>query len=135
MIIELFKKYREIILYVFFGGCTTLINVLCYSFLYYSLNVDNVTSNVVAWIASVLFAFITNKLWVFDSKSLDIKTVARECVMFFGCRLATGLLDLLIMYIGVNVLSFSGIVVKILANIIVIILNYILSKLIIFIKK
>ena len=70
---ELIKKYKFIILYGIFSVLTTIINIGVYGLLYSVLDVSNVISNIIAWIVSVLFAFITNKLWVFESKSFDFK--------------------------------------------------------------
>ena len=84
---------------------------------------------------SVLFAFITNKLYVFESKSMEMKTFFSELVKFMGARLATGLLDLAIMFIGVDVMQGPAMIFKVASNVIVIILNYVLSKLIVFKKK
>ena len=83
----------------------------------------------------MLFAFITNKLWVFDSKSMDKNTVISELIKFMAARLATGGIDLLIMYIGVDMMHGPEIILKAVSNVIVIILNYILSRLIVFKKK
>lgn len=132
---ELIKKYKSIIMYGIFGVLTTVINLACYEILYNHLNVSNVTSNVIAWIVAVIFAYITNKIWVFESKSLKIKVLLSEIWRFVSCRLATGALDLIIMYIGVDVLNGPAMILKIVSNVVVIILNYIASKLVIFKKS
>ncbi|MBS5645053.1 MAG: GtrA family protein, partial [Clostridiales bacterium] len=84
---ELFRKYREIILYVFFGGCTTLVNIVVYYAMTRFLGVGEYASNVTAWILSVLFAYVTNKIWVFECRSRDAKVLLRQMGSFFGCRL------------------------------------------------
>lgn len=122
---------KEIFLYLLFGGLTTLINILLYSFLYYKCSVVNTVSNIAAWLCSVAFAYVTNRIWVFESRR---KGIIREAVSFFGCRALTGLLDLAIMYLFVDILAFEGGAVKIAANVLVIILNYAFSKLYIFKK-
>ena len=132
---ELFAKYKEQILYVFFGGLTTLINWGAYALCYNVLGVFNVPSVIIAWILGVAFAFVTNKIWVFESRSFDTKTVMRELWTFVAARLATGLLDLGIMYLAVDVLGGNGNVWKLISNVIVIILNYVFSKLIVFRKQ
>ena len=132
---ELFAKYKEQILYVFFGGLTTLINWGAYALCYNVLGVSNVPSVIIAWILGVAFAFVTNKIWVFESRSFDTKTVMRELWTFVAARLATGLLDLGIMYLAVDVLGGNGNVWKLISNVIVIILNYVFSKLIVFRKQ
>ena len=132
---ELFTKYKEQILYVFFGGLTTLINWGAYALCYNVLGVSNVPSVIIAWILGVAFAFVTNKLWVFESRSFDTKTVMRELWTFVAARLATGLLDLGIMYLAVDVLGGNGNVWKLISNVIVIILDYVFSQLIVFRKQ
>ena len=131
----LLKKYRGLILYAVFGALTTVINIAVYALCYRALRLPNVPSNVIAWILAVLFAFVTNKLYVFESKSLDRGTVLRELVSFVSARLATGLLDLAVMFVGVDVLHGPDLVFKVGSNVIVIILNYVLSKLVVFRKK
>ena len=132
---EYLEKYRELLLYGIFGVLTTLINIVVYSLCYERLGISNVASNVVAWILSVLFAFITNKIWVFDSKSMEVSVLLKEAVSFFGCRLATGLLDLAIMYVTVDVMTWNSMLMKCISNVIVIVVNYIASKLVIFAHK
>ena len=132
---ELLKKYKFIILYGIFGVLTTIINIVTYALCYDVFNISNVVSNIIAWILSVLFAFITNKIWVFESKCFDFKIFIKELWNFIVCRLATGALDLGIMYVGVDLLKGPALILKIASNIIVIILNYVMSKLFVFKRK
>ena len=132
---ELFLKYKEMVLYLVFGGLTTLVNIVTYALFAYVFNMGTVVSTTLAWIVSVIFAYITNKIFVFESKTDSLAMAVTECISFFGCRLATGLLDILIMFVSVNILHFNDMVMKILSNILVIILNYIFSKLFIFGKN
>ena len=134
MIKKIFLKYKDIIMYLIFGVLTTLINIISYFITYELLNIPNVPSTIIAWILSVIFAFITNKLFVFESKQWNKKTI-KELTSFTSCRIGTGLLELVIMYIFVDLLNFNGTIIKIITNVIVIILNYIFSKLIIFKKS
>ena len=131
----LLEKYRGLILYAVFGALTTAINIAAYALCYRVLKLPNVPSNVVAWVLAVLFAFVTNKLYVFESKSLERGTVLRELLSFVGARLATGLLDLAVMFVGVDLLHGPDLVFKVASNIVVILLNYVFSKLIVFRKK
>ncbi len=134
-LVSLFQKYRETMLYLIFGGLTTLINIGSYWLLTSVFAVDFMVANALAWLISVLFAFVTNKLFVFDSKSLAAALVLKEFVLFLGARLFSGALDMGIMYLFVDILRFNDMVIKVLSNIIVIVVNYVLSKLIIFKKK
>lgn len=131
---KLLKKYKFIILYGIFGVLTTIINIVTYALCYDMFNISNVVSNIIAWVLSVLFAFITNKIWVFESKCFDFKIFIKELWNFIVCRLATGALDLGIMYVGVDLLKGPALILKIASNIIVIILNYVMSKLFVFKK-
>ena len=107
-ILELFKKYKEIILYLIFGGLTTLVNIICYFLMYEVFGISNMASTVVSLIVSILFAFVTNKVYVFQSKTVTKKAALKEAFSFFFFRLLTGVLDVLIMYIAVDVMAMSG---------------------------
>lgn len=131
----LFNKYKAIISYVFFGGCTTIVNWVTYIVCYEAVHIPNVISTIIAWVVAVAFAFITNKLWVFNSKSFNWKTLLYEIWTFIAARLLTGLLEVWIMYFAVDVYHFNAIFCKLFSNVIVVILNYIFSKLIIFRTK
>lgn len=131
---EYFLKYKGLISYAFFGACTTLINWGAYYLCYHIARISNISSTITAWTVAVVFAFITNKIWVFNSKSFNGKTVLHEACTFVAARLATGVLDVAIMYYAVDVFALNSTVWKLLSNGIVIIFNYILSKLIIFKK-
>ncbi len=132
---ELMAKYKNIIFYLIFGVGTTVVNIATYAVCAEMLYFSTVTSNIIAWILAVLFAYVTNKIWVFESKCTEAKAVVRELVKFFGCRLLTGIVDLIIMYVFVDIFSFHGILMKVLSNILVIVLNYVASKLFIFKKS
>lgn len=129
---DLIERYRDVIPYLFFGFCTTLVNIIAYWFFAHPLGLPVVPSTIIAWVLSVLFAYITNRRWVFHSAERTISGILREMVSFFGCRLGTGILDWVGMYVLVNVLGLNDIVIKIVLNIIVIVLNYVASKYVIF---
>lgn len=126
------KKYKQEILYLVFGGLTTLVNILCYYIVYNALKIPNVLSTAIAWIISVLFAFVTNRIFVFESKAKGFKNILREISAFFVCRLLTGGMDVLVMWLAVDVMDWNGMLWKIISNILVIILNYFASKRLIF---
>ena len=131
----IFKKYKSIILYLFFGICSTIINIFVYALMFELFNFSNVFSVIVAWIFAVLFAFITNKIWVFESNSFSGKLFIKELLSFFLCRGITGFLDVAIMYVTVDLMGWNAILWKIIANVIVVILNYAASKILIFRKN
>ena len=132
---ELLKKYKEIILYFIFGVLTTIVNVIVYSIGTKMFNLNYQISNIIAWIVSVIFAFITNKLYVFESKDKSLKVILKEGLSFCGCRIFSLGADLATMYIMVSILNINDIIAKIAANIVVAIINYVFSKLIIFKKE
>lgn len=132
---KLLIKYRELISYVFFGAITTFINIATYYVCFNLLAISNVPSNIIAWIFSVLFAFVTNKLWVFESKSWKSEILFKEFTYFISVRLLTGVLDTAIMYVGVDLMNFDGLIVKVFSNIFVLVSNFIGSKFLIFKKR
>lgn len=132
---NLIKKYKEIILYIVFGAGTVLVNTMTYNLLYYCFSVPNIPSNVVAWIMAVLFAFFTNKFFVFNSKNKSLCGNVKEAILFFLCRLGTEVVDLVIMYLAVDCFESNAFLWKIIANVVVIVINYIASKLFIFDKS
>ncbi len=127
-------KCRSVVMYAVFGILTTVVNFVSYAFCYNICKVPNVLSTMAAWGLAVGFAFVTNKLWVFDSKSFDLVTLKHEVPAFLGTRIATGILDVAIMYLTVDVLNQNPTAWKLMSNGIVIILNYGASKLLIFKK-
>ena len=131
----LLVKYREVLVYLIFGGLTTVVNWVVYLPLHYWLGFSASVSNVIAWVAAVIFAFLTNKPFVFRSYDWSAKTVVRELGGFVGCRIGSGLLDTAILAVTVDMLGWNGIVWKAIASALVIILNYFASKLLVFRKK
>lgn len=126
------KKYKEIISYLIFGVLTTIVNISVFFVSNDCLNINYLISNIIAWISSVLFAYITNRKYVFNSTNDNRKDILKEISSFFGSRLMTGFLDMLFMYITVNFNLLPNLIAKIIANVFVIIVNYILSKFVVF---
>lgn len=124
---ELIIKNKEIIKYLIFGILTTLVNILCF-YILDKLNIDIYINNTISWIVSVIFAFITNKLYVFESKSLDIKTIFKEGTSFLGARIFSYFVDMGTIYLLFDGLRINKLISKVVSNIIVIIINYIFSK-------
>ncbi|MBM7617433.1 putative flippase GtrA [Weissella uvarum] len=128
---ELFKKYQDVLMYLIFGVLTTLVNLVTfYVLVYFHVNVQ--IANVTAWILSVLFAYLTNRKWVFHSKATTPKAIGREALSFTGARFATLLVDIMIIWFGVQFLHQNPFIWKLIDNVVVVILNYILSKLVVF---
>lgn len=131
----LYQKYKHVILYGFFGVCTTLVNMLAYWVTAHLLSLGTLPSTIIAWILAVLFAYVTNKKWVFESDAATPKEIFQQMLSFFSCRLATGVIDWAIMFVLVDLCHMHDLLIKALANIVVIILNYVASKLFVFVKR
>lgn len=131
--ISWFNKYREALLYLFFGGCTTLVNIVAF-YIVRKFGVSTYITNIIAWFLSVVFAFITNKLFVFESKNTSIKDSFKECFSFFLFRVISLVFDMGIMYLLIDLLNINEMVSKVFSNIFVVIINYVFSKLFIFKK-
>ena len=134
-LIELFRKYQDVISYLFFGGLSTVVNIVSYAFFSHALGMPTVPASAASWFVTVIFVYVTNRVWVFHSQAEGAAEIAREFIYFMVCRLATGVLDVAIMWLSVDILGLNDIVMKVVSNVIVIVLNYVASKLIIFKQK
>ena len=132
MIREYWEKYKDVFFYLVFGVLTTVVNIAVYWISVHILGTSVMVGTILAWALAVFFAYITNRTMVFHSSATGADEVLKEIVSFFACRIGTGVVDWAIMLIFVTILHFNHMIVKILANIIVIVLNYILSKFVIF---
>ena len=128
---NIIQKNKEIIMYLVFGVLTTVVNIVVYYIFSNLLHMNYLFSNEMAWFLSVLFAYVTNRKYVFESKNNQI---IKEAISFFGSRLATGIMDMMLMWFLVNFNIVNDVVAKVVVNVIVVILNYILSKLVVFKK-
>jgi len=137
-LLALYHKYKELINYIIFGGVTTLVNWVSYSVCEGVFDLSLRLSGVISWIVAVLVAFVTNKLWVFDSKSWNPALVMKEFVTFIGGRILTGIIEiegvprLVDWGFDMTLFGVEGLPAKILISVIIVILNYILSKFISF---
>lgn len=126
-----FEKYKALILYGIFGVTTTIINVVSYALLLF-IGINVQIAVVVSWLLAVIVAYFTNRVWVFNSGAVTKLELLREFISFMLVRLATLVVEMVIIWFGVQLLNQDPIVWKIIDNIVVIILNYIISKLIVF---
>lgn len=126
------EKYKDIIPYLFFGVCTTVVNIVGYWLMAHMLQLSTIVSTIIAWVIAVFFAYMTNRKWVFHSAASTKKAVMREIISFFSCRIGTGIVDWFCMWLFVERLHVNDVAVKTAANVLVIILNYAASKLVIF---
>ena len=136
MIKNLWLRYKELFFYAVFGVGATVINIVSYRVLANTFGKKYfLIANIITWILAFIFAFITNKLFVFESKSWEAQIAMKEFVGFLSARLATGILDTVLMWLFVSVISLDDTLSKIIINILVIIINYIASKFFIFKKE
>ncbi|MBS7021472.1 MAG: GtrA family protein [Firmicutes bacterium] len=126
-----YNKYREVISYLVFGGLTTVINIVAF-YIMDLMGINTYVNNTIAWIASVIFAYVTNKLFVFESKTTTRKELVREVSSFFAARIFSYVVDMVGMYLFVSVMMTNKIFAKIVMNVVVIVINYVFSKLFIF---
>ena len=132
---ELMVKYWDIISYLFFGVCTTIVNYIIYLPCYNLLGISATVSNMIAWVVAVAFAYLTNKPFVFKSYDWSKETVIPELTRFVGCRIGSGAAETLILFLAVDLLGWNGNIWKLVTQVMVVILNYIGSKLLVFTKK
>lgn len=125
-------KNKEIILYFIFGVVTTLVNIFLFWLLSDIAGIFYLIANILAWLGAVAVAFFTNKYWVFHSKSWKKEIWITECIQFISARLVTGVLDMIMMYVMVSLAGMSEMIAKIIVTVVVIVINYVLSKLWIF---
>jgi putative flippase GtrA len=135
MIKKLYNKYRDLIPYAVFGVLSTLVNIGSYWLFAHLIHMGVMPSTILAWLVAIIFVYITNRKWVFHSEAVGPKAISKEIASFLTCRLLTGFVDWGSMFIFTDVLHFNDVAVMTLANIVVIILNYIASKLVIFKRK
>lgn len=130
----LIKKHYDVLTYLFFGVLTTVVNYLVYLPCYNLLHLSAAVSNVLAWAVAVGFAYVTNKPFVFHSYDWSAKTVIPELGKFVGSRIASGGIETLIIFVTVDCLLWNGNVMKLVTSVLVVILNYVASKLLVFRK-
>ena len=132
---NLVEKHWDIISYLFFGVCTTIVNYIIYLPCYNLLGISATVSNMIAWVVAVAFAYLTNKPFVFRSHDWSAKTVVPELTKFIGCRIGSGAAETVILLVAVDLLGWNGNIWKLVTQVMVVILNYIGSKLLVFREK
>ncbi|HIW72511.1 MAG TPA: GtrA family protein [Candidatus Levilactobacillus faecigallinarum] len=131
---ELYYRYKDVLAYLIFGGLTTLVNLVVF-YLTATLGGWNYqVANVLAWFLSVLFAYLTNRVWVFHSHFTTFRALTHEAVNFFTVRAATLVMDMAIMWIGVSLLQQNEMLTKLVDQVVVVLANYFFSKWFVFRK-
>lgn len=126
---KIFTQYKEIIVYLFFGGLTTVVNLAVYYPLYNIAGISGTVSTVIAWAVAVLFAFFTNKPFVFESHDWSKAVVLPEFAKFVGCRIGSGVLETVFIALTVDILKLNGNIMKVIISVAVVLINYVGSKL------
>lgn len=138
-IINLYKKYQEIINYLIVGVLTTVVSIVTYFLFSLVLDIENnilfILANVLSWICAVIFAYVTNKKFVFNTTTSNKKEEIKVFSMFVSSRITTLLIELAFMFVTVKIILINDKIAKVIAQFIVIVLNYVLSKLFVFKKK
>lgn len=130
-----YKKHKEVLLYLFFGGLAFVVSIATYAGFNVALEINELVANVLSWIITVLFAFFTNRIWVFQAPTDGAIIFWRQLGAFYAGRVLTLIVEELILLTFITLLKFPGMAVKVAAQVVVIILNYIVSKLLVFKKK
>ena len=129
-----YKKNKEVLLYLFFGGLTFIVSIVTYAVFNVSMGINELIANVMSWVLAVLFAFATNRVWVFQAPTHTITEFLRQMLSFFGGRVVTLVIEEIILLVFITWLGFNSMVVKVIAQI-VIVLNYVISKFFVFSEK
>ena len=142
-----YKAHKEVLLYLFFGGLTTVVSVIFFALpmnmlhigkgklLGFTIDYDVTIANIISWICAVTFAYITNRTWVFEDKAHGTGAVVRECAAFFAGRLFTLVVETLLLNVMTNTFKMQEIIAKIIVSVVTIVLNYFISKLLVFKKE
>lgn len=134
-ILNFINKNKRILLYLIFGVLTTLISFSVYYIFWDILKLSATLSNLISWICAVIFAFLTNKPFVFESNNWSASVVTAEFIKFIGGRLGSGVFESIMLLVTVDLLSWNGILMKVLASVFVVIINYVISNYFVFTKK
>lgn len=132
---SLIETHNDILTYLVFGVLTTVVNYLVYLPCYNLLQLSASVSNAIAWVAAVAFAYLTNKPFVFKSHDWSAKTVLPELARFLGCRIGSGVAETVILLLTVDILGWDGNILKLATSVLVVLLNYVGSKLFVFKKS
>ena len=131
----LYKKYKEVLLYLFFGVLTTVVSIgYTYALFNVAMGINELIANVISWVLAVLFAFFTNRIWVFAAPTKTVEEFMKQLVSFAGGRVLTLVIEEIILLVFITMLHFNSMLIKFIAQVVVIILNYVISKLLVFRK-
>ena len=129
-----YQRHREVLLYVFFGGLTTVLSIGSFAW-FYAMGLNELVANVLSWILAVLFAYVTNSTWVFSAHPETMGERLRQMASFYGGRVATLAMEEAVLFLGITLLRGNAVAVKTLAQILVFVGNYVISKWLVFRKR
>lgn len=127
-----YKKNKEMLLYLFFGFLSFVISISTYALFNKALNINELLANIFSWIITVMFAFFTNRIWVFDSHTESMEEFVKQMLSFYWGRVVTLVIEEIILFVFITLLGMSSMLIKVIAQVVVIVLNYIISKLFVF---
>ena len=130
-----YKKYKELLLYLFFVGLSFIVSIATYALFNVGMNINELIANVLSWIITVMFAFLTNRVWVFQSTTNGVAEFVKQMLVFYSGRVITLVVEEVILLVFITWLGFNSMLIKVIAQVIVILLNYVISKLVVFRKK
>lgn len=130
----LVRAHWDIFTYLFFGVLTTIVNYMVYLPVYNLLGLSAAVSNMLSWVVAVAFAYLTNKPFVFKSHDWSAKVVVPELTKFVSCRIASGVMETVILFLTVDCMGWNGNLWKLVTQVLVVIVNYLASKLVVFRK-
>lgn len=130
-----YRRHKEILLYLLFGGLAMVVSISVYWLCSEPLGMHVLLANITSWVAAVTFAYVTNRLWVFSQKAVGLTALLAEILRFFSGRVATLVVEEIILWLFIERFHFSSMAVKIVAQVIVVLLNYIISKFLVFRKN
>lgn len=131
-ILKMWNNYKDIFWYCFFGGLTTVVNIAIFYLFNDVVGLHYMVANIIAWVVAVLFAYITNRTWVFKSKVCGSKAIFKELMLFIWFRVLSLVMEMVILFIMIDLLGVSEMITKLVTQVVVIIANYVFSKWIIF---
>lgn len=130
-----YKKNKEVLLYLFFGVLTFFVGIFTYAYFNVTLEMNELIANIISWVIAVTFAFVTNRIWVFQASTKTLVEFIKQMASFFVGRVMTLIIEEIILLVFISILGFDSMIVKIVAQIVVIVFNYAISKLVVFRKN
>ena len=126
------SEKKEIFLYLLFGGLSFVISIVSYSYFNIIVGLNELIANIISWVLAVTFSYATNRIWVFNSPTNTFREFLKQMCSFFAGRIITLLLEEAILFVFITLLGFNSVIIKVIAQVMVIVANYIISKLVVF---